>query len=221
MQMKLSILLAIPRSFLINIILFGIRGGCIPLIISNRVKVKGIKRGKIKIHGDYNKRILFGFGGTEGICGNRNSYLIIGNEGIVEFYGKAFFGAGSSIRCDHGTLKFGNNFWCNKNCFFSCSEGISFGDDVLLGWNVNIRDTDGHDIVYDQARSDKNSHNHECQIGNHVWLASCVDILKGVSIPSGSVVSYRSCVTKTFYKERSLIAGYPAKVIRENIEWRR
>lgn len=60
-----------------------------------------------------------------------------------------------------------------------------------------------------------------CTIGEHVWIASYVDVLKGVNIPDGSVIAYRSCVTKAFNEKGSLIAGYPAKVIRDNIEWKR
>ena len=57
------------------------------------------------------------------------------------------------------------------------------------------------------------------EIGNHVWIAAFVDILKGVNIPSDSVVAYRSCVTKPFFNEHSLIAGYPAKQIKEQVNW--
>ncbi len=44
--MKLSILLAISRSFIINIFLFGMGGVKLPLLISNHVKCKGLRRGK-------------------------------------------------------------------------------------------------------------------------------------------------------------------------------
>lgn len=176
-----------------------------------------MKPGRVRISADCGSRILFGFGGSDGICESNHSYFIIGDKGVVEFSGAAFIASGSSIRCENGILKFGDNFWCNKNCFFSCSHGISFGKDVLLGWNVNVRDDDGHNIIY--KSSGKNNCN--CCIGDHVWIASHVDILKGVSISNGSVVAYRSCVTKTLNCNAGLIAGYSAKVIHENIEWRR
>ena len=94
---------------------------------------------------------------------------------------------------------------------------------MLLGWNVNVRDSDGHNIEYDMASTliQPNIKEPQCTIGNHVWLASYVDILRGVGISDESVVAYRSCVTKSFNDEACLIAGYPAKVIRKNIKWTR
>ena len=40
-------------------------------------------------------------------------------------------------------------------------------------------------------------------------------------IPKGSVVAYQSLVTKRFEGERLLLGGCPAKVIEEQIEWKR
>lgn len=138
--------------------------------------------------------------------------------GKIVFYGDATFSQGSSIRVENSWLEVGDNFYCNKNCFFSCSEGITIGKDVLLGWNVNIRDSDGHTMIYDnQEQKNTNS----VHIGNHVWLASYADILKGVSIGSDSVVAYNSCVTKPFEESNVLIGGYPAKIIKHNVNWKK
>jgi acetyltransferase-like isoleucine patch superfamily enzyme len=123
---------------------------------------------------------------------------------------------GSSIRVSGGRLTIGNNFYMNKNCFISCSEKISIGENVLLGWNVNIRDSDGHEIIYN-GESKKSIK--PVIIGNHVWIASFSDILKGVFLPNDSVIGYRSCVTKGFGESHCLIVGCPAKVVRKNIDW--
>ena len=99
---------------------------------------------------------------------------------------------------------------------FFLSEGITFGENVLLGWNINVRDSDGHMMYHDGQKVPSFK---PVYIGNHVWIASCVDILKGVTIPDGSVVAYRSCLTKPFAEKNALIAGYPAKIVRTDIEW--
>jgi acetyltransferase-like isoleucine patch superfamily enzyme len=44
-------------------------------------------------------------------------------------------------------------------------------------------------------------------------------ILKGVTMGNGAVVAAGAIVTKDV-PERSLVAGVPAKVIRENVEWK-
>lgn len=57
-------------------------------------------------------------------------------------------------------------------------------------------------------------------IGNHVWIASEVKILKGVSIADGCVIALGSIVTKSFDEENILIGGFPAKKIQDNVSWK-
>ena len=97
-------------------------------------------------------------------------------------------------------------------------QWLTVGDDVLLGWRVNIRDSDGHSI-YDDITKIKNPIQKNITIGNHVWIASYVDILKGTEIKDNSVIAYRSCVLSKFDKANCIIGGYPAKILRENINW--
>ena len=115
-----------------------------------------------------------------------------------------------------GTTEFGNNFVVNKNCSISCDSKITFGKDVLIGWNVIIRDSDGHKIIKDgELKKDKD----EINVGNHVWICSYVDVLKGTKIGENSVIAYRACLTGKSFQKNSLIAGFPAKIIQENINW--
>lgn len=143
------------------------------------------------------------------------SYLKVGKKAALIFEGTAEIARGSSVRIDGGTLYIGNNFSCNKNCFISCNENVEIGSDVLLGWNIAIRDGDGH-TVYPQ-----NSNSHSIKIGDNVWIASFVHIMKGVCIPNGSVIGYGSLCTRKFSEENTLIVGCPAGVKKENIRWER
>lgn len=213
--MRIDKFFALPRSLILNFILFGWRGVKCPLIISNDTKVKGLKRNKIIVDKMHFAMVSIGFDGSEGLKKEQTSIII--REGIIRFRGSASISPGTSIRVDSGNLVFGHDFYCNNSCFFSCSEGISFGDDALLGWNVNIRDSDGHTIYKDGVK--KNSKK-AVQIGDHVWIASFVDILKGSIIPDGCVVGYRSCVTGVHPNRNSLIGGYPAREIQNNVEWK-
>ena len=56
-------------------------------------------------------------------------------------------------------------------------------------------------------------------IGDNVWLARNVTLLKDVKISKNSVVGYGSTVTKRFEQENALIVGSPAKIVKENIYW--
>lgn len=209
-------LISLPRSFVINVRLFGIGGGYkIPLLIDNHIKVEGIRRGAVNI--DYAKAcsVEIGFSGVRGMRREKGA-LILGENGSIEFKGSACMSVGTIIRVDSGSLIFGNKFSCNNSCFISCTEGITFGDNVLIGWNVNIRDSDGHTMIRDGEKMESLK---KVTIGDHVWIASYVDILKGAAIPDGCVVAYRSCVTKSIDKKNCLVGGYPAKIIRENVDW--
>ena len=44
-------------------------------------------------------------------------------------------------------------------------------------------------------------------------------ILKGVNLPNGTIVGTCSLVNKKFEKENTLIAGTPARIIKENVAW--
>jgi len=58
-------------------------------------------------------------------------------------------------------------------------------------------------------------------IGNNVWIGCRNTILKGSRIKDNSVIGANSLINKEFEKENVLIAGNPAKIVRENIRWER
>ena len=121
------------------------------------------------------------------------------------------------LRTDSGHMIFGDKFFCNRNCSFFCNKEICFGSDVLVGWEVRFRDTNGHQTFFEGRELAAAS---SVVIGNHVWIASYVDLLKGVRVQDGSIIGYRSLVLHAFSETNALIAGSPAKLIRENVDWR-
>ena len=56
------------------------------------------------------------------------------------------------------------------------------------------------------------------EIGDHVWIGLRAIILKGVKIGNGSVIAAGAVVTRDV-PPYSLVAGVPARVIKENIYW--
>ena len=158
--------------------------------------------------------VRFGSRGSEGVIANRNGCICI-EKGTVVFGGFATFAYGSSIRVS-GILKVGRNFSANKNSFIACSKRVTIEDDVLTGWDIAIRDTDGHTIT--QNGIPKVSQK-DVIIGKHVWICSFAHILKGVSIGDGSIVGYRATVTRPMPENNCLIVGFPARVVQNNVEW--
>lgn len=57
-------------------------------------------------------------------------------------------------------------------------------------------------------------------IGEDCYIGSAVRFSAGSSIGKNSIVGLGSIVTKTFEKENVLIAGQPAKILRENYDWK-
>ncbi|AZZ36206.1 hypothetical protein CIK05_05165 [Bdellovibrio sp. qaytius] len=119
----------------------------------------------------------------------------------------------------------------------ACRQKISIGKRVLSSWNVFIQDYDPHPTSQELRgiQTEMMAANffprygkkpevrpldwkpmcEEIFIGDDVWLgANCV-ILKGSRIGAGSIVAVGAVVSGGDFPERSLIAGNPAKFIRE------
>ena len=148
----------------------------------------------------------------------------IGKKAIdssIVFNGNAEFSYGISFTAlQQSRIVIGNNFYCNKNCVISSREAIEIGNDVLVGWNVNIRDNDGetHRIYENNI---ENEYKKKIVIKNHVWLCAFSSVLKGVEILEDTVVAYGTCVTKSLGEKNVILAGVPAKIVKRNIEWKR
>lgn len=216
MQLKYILQVSLLKSLYFNIKYFGIKGLRLPVIIAQKCRLH--LRGDVEIKNYTPGTVKIGFGGSEGIVENRYSFLSVARGARIIFDGKAGISSGNSIRVDAGTLRIGENFSSNKNCFLACSKGISIGKDVTLGWNVNIRDNDGHTLI--DKSSNTVSESLPVEIGGHVWICSYSDLLKGTVIPPDSVVAYRSLVTHSFEGSNLLIGGVPAKILKENIDWK-
>jgi acetyltransferase-like isoleucine patch superfamily enzyme len=86
-----------------------------------------------------------------------------------------------------------------------------------LGWNVTIKNNDGHYVVENGKDSIISK---KIIIKDHVWVCAYATVLKGVCIKKNSVVAYGALLTNTIDKENVLYGGVPAKMIKENISWR-
>lgn len=203
------------KSLIVNLKLFGLRGIKLPILVSRKCRID--LHGKVQMAAYSTGQVTIGFGGSKGVVENAYSYFGVAAGATVVFAGKAGISAGSSVRVDKGTLRVGKNFSTNKNCFIACSKGVTIGNDVTLGWNVNIRDNDGHNII--DVKTSSVSESKPVTIGNHVWLCSYVDVLKGAYIADDNVVAYRSLVTKSFEEKSTLIGGAPAKIIKTGVRW--
>ena len=218
-MMILRVLLSIPKTIYFNFVVFDFKTAILlPIYVDNSISSKGIYKNAITIDCSYKKTFMikFGIGGSKAIRGKRGIiYVNHKQKGKIIFLGKAKFGTGIVLYNNSGTTIFDDNFSSNKNCFISCDYNVKFGKDVLLGWNINIRDSDGHKIIETSNKKIINNIN----IGNHVWICSNVDILKGTQIGDNCIIGYRSLVCGLKCEDGKLIAGVPAKIIKNDVNW--
>lgn len=97
---------------------------------------------------------------------------------------------------------------------------LSIGKDCMLSDEILFRPSDGH-VILDKTTKELLNKPQGITIGDHVWVRQRVVFLKGASVADNSVVGASSVVTKHFKEKNIIIAGNPAKKIRENIEWKR
>jgi acetyltransferase-like isoleucine patch superfamily enzyme len=90
----------------------------------------------------------------------------------------------------------------------------------LFAYDIDIRTGDSHSII-DTITNERVNHARDVIIGNHVWVAAHVSILKGSYISDNSVIATRALVTKRFEVPNILIGGIPARKIKSNINWDR
>lgn len=221
MNKKIIFLLGLPKTIYINFKCFDFKTAIrMPIILGPDVKIGNVCKGVIELNNYENKRyhVKFGIGGSTHVPKEDRSKIDFGPKAKIVFNGPAMFGEGTSLRCDYGFLTVGKNFSCSKNCCFNCEDSITIGDDVLLGWNIYVRDTDGHDVF---ENGDMKISQKPVIIKNHCWICSFAHILKGVTIENDSVVAWRSTVTKSFSESNVLLGGTPAKIIKNNITWKK
>lgn len=207
------------RSFYFNLKCFDLSIAIkMPIIINCDVELGIIKKGSIKIK---SKEISFGmiklgFNGSKFIS-TQHSRLSITNDGIIFFEKKCCIAEGFNIYVDGGIVSFGNNFFSNKNFQIQCQKKISIGSDCLFGWNVCLRDTNGHFVYESNIKKEQNGN---IVIGKHNWITSDVKILKNAVIKNNSIVACGSIICGLKSEENGvLIGGIPGKIIKNNINW--
>ena len=114
-----------------------------------------------------------------------------------------------------GHLELGQNSYINFNATVTCFEHISIGADCAIAWNTNILDANIHELIIDGAPRPRSR---PISIGDNVWIGTGASVLSGVTIGDGAVVAACSVVTSDV-PARSVVAGNPARVVREDVTW--
>jgi acetyltransferase-like isoleucine patch superfamily enzyme len=108
-----------------------------------------------------------------------------------------------------GLLKIGNTCFINSGVSICAQKSVIIGNNTAIGNYSLIMDTDFHTIG-DIWKVPEPS---PVKIGNNVWIAARVTVLKGVTIGDGAVIAAGSVVTKDV-PAYTIVGGIPAKVLR-------
>ncbi|MFB5193647.1 acyltransferase [Neobacillus sp. KR4-4] len=228
----LKYIISFPKIVYFNFKVFDFHTALkLPVFLHYHVKFGNLYKGcvEIKQHTLFPGMIKLGCGmGSPGVfTGSYPRYSgggFIGAKtgGKIVFEGKAQIAGGFSLKADNGGIIYlGDNFTANSYSFISANKLIKFGKDCTLGWNVSVRDVDGHDIfLKDDDSKVPINHNREVIIGEKVWIAAKVDILKGTVIPDHCVIAYGTLVAgKVFTESNCIIGGAPLKILKHSIDW--
>jgi len=110
-------------------------------------------------------------------------------------------------------IKIGENTTIGYYTFIFASESITIGKNCMIAPYVYIVDSD-HGIKKNTLMNSQSNISQPIKIGNDVWIAAKVTILKGVEIGDGAVVAANSVVNKNI-PPYEIHGGIPAKKIGE------
>ncbi len=141
------------------------------------------------------------------------SSVTVGKEAIVDIR-NCEINNESKINIYSGSLKIEDTY-IGEHSVIHTYKNIQIGSGTIISWNVSIMDGDGHSVLHNED----SNRPQDIIIDKNVWIGNNSIILKGVTIGEGSVVAAGSVVTKNV-PPRTIVAGNPAKVIKENINWK-
>lgn len=113
----------------------------------------------------------------------------------------------------NAVIRIGNNVGMSSTRMW-IHDSLTIGDNVKIGGNVLLIDTDCHPIDYLVRRS---SNDGTCSssivIEDDVWIGAHSIVLKGVTIGARSIIGAGSVVTKDIPAD-CIAAGNPCKIIK-------
>lgn len=173
-------------------------------------RLAGVKYGKnLRV---YTKFVLKKYEGAEVIIGDN---LLFTSGDTINPISRNM--AGSIFVNKGATLKIGNNVGISSACL-RCNERIEIHDNVKIGADSIILDTNSHSLNYldrrDVHKDRETTVNAPIIIEEDVLIGARSIVLKGVRIGARSIIGSGSVVSKDIPSD-CIAAGNPCKVIKQ------
>jgi len=114
------------------------------------------------------------------------------------------------ITIENNCIYVRRSFAISGGCYFQACRGIEIGEKTFFAHGVTIVSMQ-HDIS-DVTKIGKNG---AVKIGRNCWIGAKATIMPGVILGNNTIVGANSVVTKSFPDGNIVLAGIPAKIIKE------
>lgn len=224
-----EILAGLPKTIYLNFKQLPVKQAIhLPILVSWRTHFKSLK-GKIRLEGKITTGMVrIGLNGSgSGTC----FYMatVLENNGTLVFKGPVKIGGGCQICTvlSDSLIEIGSDTKFMGESHVIAEKKVSFGQKCAISWNTQIMDTDFHKIydecIHTTSNSGKKRINESAPIliGDHVWIASHVCVMKGAKISDNSVVACGSIINgrEISEGENNIVTGLPNRVLKRNIQW--
>jgi maltose O-acetyltransferase len=99
--------------------------------------------------------------------------------------------------------------------YLNAAAEITIGNDCMIGYGATLT-TATHDPS--AAQMNQTFLSEPIAVGNNVWIGTGATILPGVDLADGTVVGAGAVVTRSVYEPNTIIAGVPARHLRDRLE---
>lgn len=129
---------------------------------------------------------------------------------------------GSHVPAHQVRLNIGDNFsieGAGRFLLYTSGNRLTIGKDCMFSNNITIRCGESPHLIFDSETGEYLDQSTGVNIGDHVWIGENAYITKSAGIAGECIVGACAVVTRKFDAPHSAIAGNPAKVVRENVQW--
>lgn len=125
----------------------------------------------------------------------------------VGLFRPCIIGTLDNLDGNFGTVSIGDRFSASGVVIWA-QTNVSIGNDVMIGANVTIADTDFHstDLSF-RKNGHKAASTKKIVIEDHVWIGMNAVILKGVTIGRGAIIGANCVVSKDVPPNKTVVSA--------------